>query len=259
MYFEIEGSSVRLGGTMHLVPTGRPFAPWVNDAISWARIIYLEHDKQESDWGIFAPIWSKPIGQRLPRAWPRIKDQFPPAVVSHLARLRPGAIALALLKDPPSDLGVEYSVLTLALKAERCAPQIKYLETGAQIYAFADDVDDDVWDVAATWALDNPSATERGIDDIYAAWMSGDVEAALRAGTTHGLTRFAPIKHAELTSRNNLWVPKIRQLALSASEPTLVLVGAAHLGGSDGVLSQLAASGMKLTWQLTKGGSRQDD
>ena len=34
MYFELEGSSVRLGGTMHCVPMGRPLARWVHDAIS---------------------------------------------------------------------------------------------------------------------------------------------------------------------------------------------------------------------------------
>jgi uncharacterized protein len=239
MYFEIDGSNVRLGGTMHLVPIGRPLATWADDAISWARVIYLEHDKQESDWGMFAPMWSKPIGQRLPRSWPRIKGQYSPEVVSHLARLRPWAIALAMLNNPPSDLGVEYRALKRAQETEPPGPRIKYLETGAQIYAFTDKLNDDVWDEAVTWALDNPNATERGVEDIYAAWISGDVEAALRASTLHGLTRFAPIEHAELSSRNYLWLPTILELVRSACEPTLVLVGAAHLGGPDGLVSQL--------------------
>ena len=247
MYFEIEGSSVRLAGTMHRVPIGRPLATWVDDAISWARVIYLEHDKQESDWGMFAPVWSKPIGQRLPRSWPRIKRQNSPEVVSHLARLRPGAIALAMLNKPPFDLGVEYRALRRGQETEPPGPCIKYLETALQIFAFADNVDDAVWDEAVTWALDNPNATERGVEDIYAAWISGDVEAALRAGTLHGLTRFSPVKDAELTSRNYLWLPTIRELVRSAREPTLVLVGAAHLGGSDGLVSQLAAGGLRLT------------
>jgi hypothetical protein len=247
MYFGIEGFSVRLGGTMHLVPTGRPLATWVDDAISWARVIYLEHDKQESDWGMFAPVWSKPIGRTLPRSWQRIKGQYPHEVVSHLARLRPGAIALAMLNKPPSDLGVEYRALKRAQETAPPGPRIKYLETAAQIFALADNVDDGVWDEAVTWALDNPTATERGVEDIYSAWIAGDVEAALRAGTLHGLTRFAPIKHAELTSRNFLWLPTIRELVQSAIQPTLILVGAAHLGGPDGLVAQLAACGLRLT------------
>jgi hypothetical protein len=247
MYFDIEESRVRLGGTMHGVPTGRPLATWVDDAISWARVIYLEHDKQESDGGMFKPVWSMPIGQRLPRSWPRIKAQYRREVVLYLATLRPGAIALAMLKNPPSDPGVEYRALTRAQETGPPGPKIQYLETGAQLFEFWDKVDDDVWDEAVSWALDNPNATERGVEDIYDAWISGDVEAALRASTLHGLTRFAPIKRAELTSRNHLWLPTIRELAKSAEEPTLVLVGAAHLGGADGLLSYLAASGLRLT------------
>jgi uncharacterized protein YbaP (TraB family) len=104
-----------------------------------------------------------------------------------------------------------------------------------------------VWDEAVTWALDNPNATERGVEDIYSTWISGDAEATLRAGTMHGLTRFAPIRHAELTSRNFLWLPTIGELVRSAREPMLVLVGAAHLGGPDGLLSQLADGGLRLT------------
>jgi uncharacterized protein YbaP (TraB family) len=232
---------------MHLVPTGRPLATWVDDAINWARVIYLEHDKQEADWGMFAPMWSQPIGQRLPCSWPRITSQYPPEIVSHLARLRPGAVALAMLNKPPSDLGVEYRALKRSQETEPPRPRIKYLETAAQIFAFADSVDDSVWDEAATWALDNPNATVEGVQDIYSAWISGDVESALSAGTLHGVTRFPPIKHAELTSRNLLWLPTIRELVRSAREPTLVLVGAAHLGGPDGLISQLAAGGLMLT------------
>src|SRR6202162_5554779 len=68
MFFDIEGSSVRLGGTMHWVPKGRPLAHWVHDAISWARLIYLEHDEQESKRGRYAPAGSQPLAQRLPRS-----------------------------------------------------------------------------------------------------------------------------------------------------------------------------------------------
>jgi uncharacterized protein len=249
MYFEIEGSSVRLGGTMHSIPKGYPMATWVDDAISRARIIYLEHDKQESDGGMFKPVWSKPIAQRLPRSWPRIERKYwsDRVLLQHLAQLRPWAIALAMLTNPPSDPGVEYLALKRAQETKPPGPRIMYLEEAAQIYAFTDNVDDDIWDEAVAWALDNPNATERGAKDIYAAWISGDVEAALRASTLHGLTRFAPIKHAELTSRNHLWLPTIRELVLSAREPILVLVGAAHLGGDDGLLSLLTASGFRLT------------
>ena len=247
MYFQIDGSSVRLGGTMHMVPTGRPLADWVDEAVNWARVIYLEHDKQKTDGGMFASPWSKPIAQRLPRSWPRIKAQYSAQDAFSLSRLRPGALAFATLKSPPTDSGAEYRALDRAKAADAQGLKIHYLETVEQLSTLWDSVHDDVWDEAATWGLDNPASMERGIDEIYGAWISGDIEAALRASVQHGLTRFAPIRHAELTARNALWMPRILELVRVAREPTLVLVGAAHLGGPDGLVAQLAASGLTLT------------
>jgi uncharacterized protein YbaP (TraB family) len=85
------------------------------------------------------------------------------------------------------------------------------------------------------------------LETSYRAWFSGDFEAVDRISTLHTRNRFAPIKHAVITERNHLWLPTIRELAQSAREPTLVLVGAAHLGGSDGLLPLLAAGGLRLT------------
>jgi len=76
MYSEIEGSNVRVGGTMHKKPKRCPLAHWVDDAISWARVIYLEHDKQESDRGRYAPPGSDPSAVRLPQSWPRVERKY---------------------------------------------------------------------------------------------------------------------------------------------------------------------------------------
>jgi hypothetical protein len=76
---------------MHWVPKGRPLAHWVHDAISWARLIYLEYDERESERGRYAPPGSQPLAQRLPRSWPRIERKYPPKVLSDIAMRRPGA------------------------------------------------------------------------------------------------------------------------------------------------------------------------
>ena len=44
MYFEIEGSSVRLGETMHGVPEGLTLVRWLRDSIKRTRLIHLELD-----------------------------------------------------------------------------------------------------------------------------------------------------------------------------------------------------------------------
>lgn len=247
MYFEIERSRVRLAGTMHVVPAGRPLAHWVHDAISSARVVYLEHDKQESDWGRYAPPFSAPLAQRLPRSWPRILRTFPRERVEHLARLRPSAVASDVLKLVPFDPGVERLAIARSKETQPPGPRIEYLETAAQSYAPADAVSDAVWDEAVSCALDNPELFATVLEASYSAWVAGDLIEVDRINTLHTQNRFPPIKHAIITARNAMWVPKIRELVQSTNEPTLVLVGVAHLGGSDGLLSQLAADGLTLT------------
>lgn len=249
MYFEIEGSSVRIAGTMHSVPKGRLLADWVHDAISWARLIYLEHDKQESDRSRYAPPGSQPIALRLPRSWPRIERKYPfdRVRVEHLSRLRPFAVASDVLEPVPTDEGVERLAIARSKETQPPGPRIQYLETAAQSYALADGVSDAVWDEAVSWALDNPASFKTVLETSYRAWVGGDFEEVDRISTLHSRNRFVPIKQAVIATRNYLWLTTIRELAQSVNEPTLVLVGAAHLGGSDGLLPQLAAGGLRVT------------
>lgn len=249
MYFEIEGSSVRLAGSMHRVPMGLPLARWVHGALSWARLIYLEHDKHESDRGRYAPPGSQPLARRLPHSWPRVerKYRFDRVRLEHLSRVRPFAVASDVLDPAPTDEGVERLAIARSKETQPPGPRIKYLETAAQSYALTDDVDDAVWDDAVSWAIDNCASFKKLLETSYRAWVAGDFEEIDRLSTIHSRNRFPPIKQAVITARNYLWLPTIRQLAQAANEPTLVLVGAAHLGGSDGLLRQLAVGGLRLT------------
>lgn len=233
---------------MHCVPKGRPLAHWAHDAITWARLIYLEHDKQESDRCRYAPPGSLPLAQRLPHSWPRIerKYQFDRVRLKHLSTLRPFAITSDVLDPVATGDGVERLAIARSKETQPPGPRIEYLETAALSYELADGVGDAVWDDAVSWALDNPASFKRVLETSYGAWVAGDFEEVDRISTLHTRNRFAPIKQAVITARSHLWLPTIRDLAQSASEPTLVLVGAAHLGGADGLLPQLAACGLRL-------------
>jgi uncharacterized protein YbaP (TraB family) len=48
-----------------------------------------------------------------------------------------------------------------------------------------------------------------------------------------------------LVERNNNWMPRIKKL-LQHPEPKLILVGALHLAGPDGLLAILAGNGYQL-------------
>jgi uncharacterized protein YbaP (TraB family) len=167
--------------------------------------------------------------------------------VEQLSRLTPFAVTSGVLDLPPIDPGVELLAIARSKQILPPGPRVKYLETAAQSCVLEDGVSDADWDTAVSWALDNPESAKRVLETSYRAWFSGDFEEVDRISTLHTRNRFAPIKRAVITSRHDLWLPIIRELVQSATEPTLVLVGAAHLGGSNGLLSQLAAIGLRLT------------
>jgi len=147
----------------------------------------------------------------------------------------------------PLDRGVEHLALARSRETQPPGPRIKYLETAAQSYALSDGVSDAVWDEAVSWALDNPASSKKLLESSYGAWIAGDFEEVDRTSSLYWLNRFAPIKDAVIAARNQLWLPTIRELAQSANEPTLVLVGAAHLGGAAGLVPLLAACGLRVT------------
>lgn len=230
-----------------MVPKGCPLAHWVHDAIELARVIYLEHDKQESDGARYKSVWSQPLALRLSRSWPRIKNKFPADVVSYLSTLRPSAIVSQVLDFVPHDPGVERLALARSKEALPPGPIIRFLETGTQSHAPADDVSDAIWDDAVCWALDNPRSFGKALEASYRAWVNGDLEEIERISVSCTISRFAPIRYAAIGARNRSWLPTIRELVTLANEPTLILVGVAHLGGTDGLVAELKASGLKLS------------
>ena len=246
MYFEIQGSTVRLAGTMHRVPEGRRLAHWVHDAIDAARLIYIEHEEGASTQGQLATPWAARLAQRLVRSWPRIERKFPRATTLQLNWLSPRMLVSCLLEQCTLDCGVEHLALSRSRETHAPRPRIEYLETAAQLHTLDGHVSDAEWDEAVYWILDNPASATTLLQWSYDAWTVGDFEAIDLLSSTQSINRFAPIKEANINARNQLWLPIIGELVRTASEPILVLVGSAHLGGPDGLVSQLVADGNSL-------------
>ncbi len=80
---------------------------------------------------------------------------------------------------------------------------------------------------------------------VYRAWKNNDVEAV--AGSAADMKKRFPGVYARLLGdRNRAWLPALRR-AFDGSSPQLVVVGAAHLVGPDGLVTQLRARGYKIT------------
>ena len=89
-----------------------------------------------------------------------------------------------------------------------------------------------------------PQANARGNDFIMSAWRRGDIEALARS-TRDAYRDFPAFGERILGARNRRWAPKLEGY-LKSGQTYFAVVGAAHLGGADGLLALLRARGCKV-------------
>jgi len=90
-------------------------------------------------------------------------------------------------------------------------------------------------------------AQNRDLKAIVSAWQRGDIgalEKTLLAGFAESPAAYASL----LVERNRNWMPQI-EACLTRTTPCLVVVGAAHLVGPDGLIALLRAKGYRVEQQ----------
>jgi uncharacterized protein YbaP (TraB family) len=93
--------------------------------------------------------------------------------------------------------------------------------------------------------LEDIENTRKMYDEIVQAWKTGDVEGMEKL-INEALREAPAIAKRLLTDRNRNWVLKIREL-LHGGKPAIVIVGAGHLVGPEGVVALLRQQGFKVT------------
>lgn len=83
------------------------------------------------------------------------------------------------------------------------------------------------------------------LDAMLAAWRRGDVAALESLMLQDVRTRYPAVFKDLFVSRNEAWLAKMEPL-LRSPEVELILVGAGHLAGKEGLLARLRARGCKV-------------
>ena len=86
-----------------------------------------------------------------------------------------------------------------------------------------------------------PDSAAKQLKAIRDAWCSGDA-AALDALLNTGMKTSPGVFNALITNRNHAWMPKLETL-IGGRDDALIVVGAAHLVGKDGVVELLRSKG----------------
>ena len=92
--------------------------------------------------------------------------------------------------------------------------------------------------------LEEGAAMSETIDELIHAWRHGDIDT-LESGLLESLGQHEELHDVLVTQRNQRWVEQIDEL-LDDSDDYLVIVGAMHLVGADGVPNLLAEKGVQI-------------
>ena len=141
-------------------------------------------------------------------------------------------------------LGLDKHFMDLAAKAGKPAVG---LEQGSEQIAVFDGMRRDV---QIAFLDDTLTDVEKGADEtrnLHAAWRRGDDTVLLDEMSSDMRTKFPTVYAAINVDRNDRWVPKLqRMLDDEHDKDTLVVVGALHLLGRDGVVEKLRAKGYRV-------------
>lgn len=121
---------------------------------------------------------------------------------------------------------------------------IGWFETPDEQLAILDGFDNGDPNGLINYTLDDIEDIDQVITSLHKSWRDGDMKTLTQLGID-SFADYPEVYISVLVERNNNWMNKIE--AMFGDQGTeLVLVGALHLPGKDGVLTQLSQKGYKV-------------
>jgi uncharacterized protein YbaP (TraB family) len=161
----------------------------------------------------------------------RFEPWFASLVITVQSAMKQGLVA---------EHGVEQRVAAIA---SRDGKPIAGLESVDQQLALFDDLAPALQSELLLKTIDESAEDDRKLAAMVAAWQRGDL-AALDRLMTEEFAAFPALRGPLLVERNRAWIGPILDL-LDDERDYLIVVGALHLVGRDGVVALLAERGVK--------------
>ncbi|NYZ63816.1 TraB/GumN family protein [Luteimonas deserti] len=259
-----EAGALYLLGSFHfLKPEDYPLAEEVEQVVASVDEVVFELAPEELE----SPTLAMQMMQAGLRSdGSRLDDDLPPAMAArladwgrrNLATLRtsgmepqglqlfePWFASLLVTTTELARYGLEARLgldVHLARRARAAGLSTSGLETAMQQIRVLDGMDLR-WQVEMLGeALDQADAGPDAIDALHATWRAGDA-ARLWDEMAADMRERAPALYQRInTDRNDAWLPRLDAMLRQESD-ILVVVGALHLLGEDGVVEKLAARG----------------
>lgn len=248
-----DDSRVWLFGSIHLMPAGQDWrTPAFDQVLIKADRVFFETDMSaEQQAAIGAEAFVRGIytdGTLLTDVLDEAQEQLLRDVAAEygialgpVLAMRPWMAAQAVTGPVLLQSGFLGEGVELQVMGEIAGDRMGYFETGLQQLDVLTTGPEEESVAMLVQALEDlPDMTDK-MFEMLDIWMGGD-EAQLdelMLDETQGLDGFA---ERLLFERNRNWLPPIEQM-LADNEANLIIVGAAHLGGAEGVPALLEQAG----------------
>jgi hypothetical protein len=252
-------NAVYLLGSFHLLKTDDyPVSPDIDAAFDAAEKVVFEIAPEAMLDPANAQAFLSAAGYGDART---LQTVLPAALHEKLNRLMGGQVASVNAYEPwfvslsltlgvsqalgfSAEKGLDRHLMTRAAEANKPTAG---LETMSAQLAVLDGTPMDEQIAGLKEILDKPQELPTRLNDLHAAWRAGDVDTLDRV-TRVEMAQKSPVTYRQVNvERNHAWVPQIRQmLDESKRDDALVVVGALHLLGADGVVEKLRAQGFNV-------------
>jgi len=253
-------TSLYLGGTVHvLTADDYPLSAEFDQAYALADTLVLETDMAKLESPQFQQFMlsqlSYPAGQNItqhltPETYQLLAEfcQSRGIGMEVINNFKPSMISLMLTMVELQRLnftgvGVDKYYNS---KAVADAKTLGKLETAEQQLAFIAGLGKGKENELIRYSLEDIKTLPTFMQEMKIAWRNGDRQALVDLAITPLIKDFPDIYQSLLVQRNNNWLPQIKTM-FDSNDTELVLVGALHLVGQDGLLQRLEAAGYKVT------------
>ncbi|MDP5151896.1 TraB/GumN family protein [Rheinheimera baltica] len=248
-----------LGGTLHLLPESAfplpaEFELAYNDADHLVQEAKLpEPDDQTAQISMINAM-SYGNGEKLsdklsPEVYQQLAAYFNQYGIqlSQLEGYKPSFVSLQMLAIELQKLKMTGQGVDSYFdhRAKQDSKSLQYLESIASQMAMLSTMGDGYENEFIKLNLSQISEYKTYFDSMISAWRQGDLQQINSAIVQPVQQMNEQMYQTMLVKRNLAWLPQIEQM-FGNQQRELVLVGAGHLAGQDGVLSLLQAAGYEL-------------
>ncbi len=249
------GGMLYLGGSVHALHSADyPLPAEYNRAFDASTRLTFEVDRKallDSSKGL-TKAGQYPRGDNLknhvdPRTYAYLRRLFGLLKVPEekIAKLRPWYLALLLqapsLHGMSENLGVEEFLMKRAQTNSKPVSGLESTQDHMEIFSGLNDRQSEA--MLLLMFIPEEKGSSQGAR-LIDAWRHGDADAETRV-FMDGFRDFPSLGERLLSARNRNWIPKIESY-LRSSQTYFVVVGAAHMGGPEGLLALLRARGYKI-------------